>query len=136
LHRSLRAALGRGPALHPPAAADGGRLLNPVADQQQHVLVEAVDDNGVPAVYVAGAVMIWLDFLGSNPDGLANTWIAIYTFPMVLIGTVLLQGEFPYKLGRYYEAHASYFWQVLPFSRLPCFSFSKSCRRSSIPPRE
>jgi hypothetical protein len=40
----------------------------------------------VPALYIAGAIVIWLAFSRSNPDGLANIWIAIYTFPMVLIG--------------------------------------------------
>jgi hypothetical protein len=64
----------------------------------------------VPALYIAGAMVIWLTFSRSNPDGLANIWIAIYTFPMVMIGTFLLQGEFPYLPGRYYEAHALYFW--------------------------
>ena len=76
---------------------------------------------GVPAVYIAGAIVIWLNFLGSNPDGLANIWIAIYTFPMVLIGTFLLQGEFPYMPGRYYEAHALYFWPSIAVLALALF---------------
>jgi hypothetical protein len=74
----------------------------------------------VPALYIAGAMGIWLAFSRSNPDGLANIWIAIYTFPMVLIGTFLLQGEFPYLPGRYYEAHALYFW---PSVALLAFAF-------------
>jgi hypothetical protein len=65
---------------------------------------------GVPAVYIAGAIVIWLDFPGSNPDGLANIRIAIYTFPIGLIGTYRLQGEFSYMAGRYYEAHTLYFF--------------------------
>lgn len=76
---------------------------------------------GVPAVYIAGAIVIWLNFLGSNPDGLANIWIAIYTFPIVLIGTFLLQGEFPYMPGRYYEAHALYFWPSIAVLALALF---------------
>ncbi|WP_145963714.1 hypothetical protein [Bradyrhizobium algeriense] len=52
----------------------------------------------VPALYIAGAMVIWLAFSRSNPDGLANIWIAIYTFPMVLIGTFLLQGDFPLRV--------------------------------------
>jgi len=76
---------------------------------------------GVPAVYIAGSIVIWLNFLGSNPDGLANIWIAIYTFPIVLIGTFLLQGEFPYMPGRYYEAHALYFWPSIAVLALVLF---------------
>ncbi|MDB5947783.1 MAG: hypothetical protein JWQ33_2809 [Ramlibacter sp.] len=64
----------------------------------------------VPAIYLAGAMVIWLSFARSNPDGLANIWIAVYTFPFVIIGTFLLKGDFPYVPGRYYEAHALYFW--------------------------
>ena len=59
----------------------------------------------VPALYLAGAMLIWLEFSRSNPDGLANIWIAIYTFPIVIIGTFLLRGEFPYVPGRYYGRH-------------------------------
>jgi hypothetical protein len=64
----------------------------------------------VPALYVAGAVAVWLDFAAAGPDGLANVWIAVYTFPVFLVGTFLLGGDFPYAPGRYYEAHALYFW--------------------------
>ncbi|XIA62671.1 hypothetical protein ACFIOY_24670 [Bradyrhizobium sp. TZ2] len=75
----------------------------------------------VPAFYIAGAMGIWLAFSRSNPDGLANVWIAIYTFPMVMIGTFLLQGEFPYLPGRYYEAHALYFWPSVALLALALF---------------
>jgi hypothetical protein len=75
----------------------------------------------VPAFYIAGAIVIWLPFSRSNPDGLANIWIAIYTFPMVLIGTFLQQGEFPYLPGRYYEAHALYFWPSVALLALALF---------------
>jgi hypothetical protein len=75
----------------------------------------------VPALYIAGAIVIWLDFLRSNPDGLANIWIGIYTFPIVIIGTFLLQGEFPYVPGSYYEAHAIYFWPSVVLLALALF---------------
>ena len=75
----------------------------------------------VPALYIAGAMLIWLDFSRSNPDGLANIWIAIYTFPMVIIGTFLLRGEFAYVPGRYYEAHALYFWPSVALLALALF---------------
>src|SRR4030081_1133759 len=91
----------------------------------------------VPALYIAGAIVIWLDFSRSNPDGLANIWIAIYTFPMVIIGTFLLRGEFPYVPGRYYEAHALYFWPNVALLALslflifPCLAKNRPPRRSS-----
>jgi hypothetical protein len=64
----------------------------------------------VPALYIAGAMVVWLAFVRTNPDGLANIWIAVYTFPIFIIGTFVLGGEFPYTPGRYYPAHALYFW--------------------------
>lgn len=74
-----------------------------------------------PALYIAGATLIWLDFSSTNPDGLANIWIAIYTFPIVIVGTFLLRGEFPYMPGRYYEAHALYFWPSVALLSLSLF---------------
>jgi hypothetical protein len=64
----------------------------------------------LPLLYLAGAMFIWVVFVNSNPDGLANIWIAIYTFPIFMIGTLLLHQEFPYMPGGYYQAHAQYFW--------------------------
>jgi hypothetical protein len=75
----------------------------------------------VPAIYMVGAIVIWLEFLGTNPDGLANIWIAVYTFPIVIIGTFLLHGEFPYVPGRYYEAHTLYFWPSVALLALALF---------------
>jgi hypothetical protein len=59
---------------------------------------------------MAGAVFIWIVFSRTNPDGLANIWIGIYTFPIFIIGTFLLHQQFPYVPGGYYQAHALYFW--------------------------
>lgn len=64
----------------------------------------------VPLLYLAGAVFIWVNFVNSNPDGLANIWIGIYTFSIFIIGTFLLHQQFPYMPGGYYQAHALYFW--------------------------
>ena len=64
----------------------------------------------LPAIYLAGAVVVWVTFVSTNPDGLANIGIVLYTFPVVLIGTFWLKLDFPYVPGRYYEAHALYFW--------------------------
>jgi hypothetical protein len=85
----------------------------------------------LPALYVAGAVTVWLDFAGTNPDGLANIWIAIYTFPVFIIGTFLLGGSFPYMPGRYYEAHALYFWPSVALLALALFLFLHAVQRIS-----
>jgi hypothetical protein len=87
----------------------------------------------VPALYIAGAIVIWLDFSRSNPDGLANIWIAIYTFPIAIIGTFLLQGEFPYVPGRYYEAHALYFWPSVALLALALFFIFHALQKIAHP---
>jgi hypothetical protein len=63
----------------------------------------------VPLSYIAGAVPVWWTFAGANPDGLANAGLVLYTLPIVVIGSYLLGGEFPYVPGSYYAAHAVYF---------------------------
>jgi hypothetical protein len=87
----------------------------------------------VPALYIAGAVVIWLAFSRSNPDGLANIWIAIYTFPIFIIGTFLLRGEFPYVPGRYYEAHALYFWPSVALLALALFFIFHALQKIAQP---
>jgi hypothetical protein len=87
----------------------------------------------VPALYIAGAMVIWLAFSRTNPDGLANIWIAIYTFPIVIIGTFLLRGEFPYVPGRYYEAHALYFWPSVAFLALALFFIFHALQKIAQP---
>jgi len=64
----------------------------------------------LPIFYILGAAFIWWDFARTNPDGLANIWIVLYTFPIAIVASVLLRGEFPYVSGHYDEAHALYFW--------------------------
>ena len=87
----------------------------------------------VPALYIAGAMAIWLAFYRTNPDGLANIWIAIYTFPFFLIGTLLLGGEFPYVPGRYYEAHALYFWPSVALLALALFLIFHALQKIAQP---
>ena len=69
----------------------------------------------VPLLYLVGAAMIWLVFARTNPDGLANIWIVIYTLPIFMVGTLVLGLEFPYMPGGYYQAHALYFWPSVVF---------------------
>jgi hypothetical protein len=87
----------------------------------------------VPALYVAGAIPIWLDFSRMNPDGLANIWLAIYTLPIGVIGSLVLRGEFPYVPGRYYEAHALYFWPSVALLALASFFIFRSFQRIAQP---
>ena len=68
----------------------------------------------LPVLYLAGAIPTWLAFARANPDGLANIWIAIYTFPIVILGTFLMHLEFPYVPGGYYVAHGIYFSAAVP----------------------
>lgn len=70
----------------------------------------------LPAVYLAVALLAWLDFVRTNPDGLANIGLMLVTLPATLLGLLLtwMSGgtEFvliPSRLG-YYTAHAVYFW--------------------------
>jgi hypothetical protein len=89
-----------------------------------------------PALYIAGAVPIWLDFSRMNPDGLANMWIANYTFPIEVIGTFILRGKFPYMPGRYYEAHALYFWPsvvILAFALFFIFHVLQKIAQRAVP---
>jgi hypothetical protein len=63
----------------------------------------------VPALYMLGAIPVWFVFSKSNPDGLANLGLVFYTYPIIAIGTFILNLEFPYFPGNYYVAHALYF---------------------------
>lgn len=82
-----------------------------------------------PALYIAGALVVWLTFSRTNPDGLANVLVALYTFPIVAIGTFLLQGEFPYVPGSYYVAHALYFWPSVFILALAMFLVFRALRK-------
>jgi hypothetical protein len=63
----------------------------------------------VPALYVVGAIGLWLKFVRTNPDGLANVWLVVYTLPVFVSARFLLQRECPFAPGRYDEADALYF---------------------------
>ena len=69
----------------------------------------------IPALYILGAVPIWVVFSKTNPDGLANLGLGLYTFPIVALGTFVFHLEFPYVAGSYYVAHAVYFWVSVAF---------------------
>lgn len=63
----------------------------------------------VVLVYLLGAVLVWIDFRNSPPDGLANVGIGLYTLPVFLLAKLFTAEEFPYFRGDYYYAHTKYF---------------------------
>jgi hypothetical protein len=70
----------------------------------------------VPAGYLALALYAWVDFVLTNPDGLANVGLYLVTLPVALIGLALTEvigsGSFilqPSGFG-YYGDHALYYW--------------------------
>jgi hypothetical protein len=87
----------------------------------------------LPAHYILGAVPVWFAFSQANPDGLANLWLVIYTFPVVAIGSFFLKLRFPYVPGGYYEAYALYFCVSVIFSAasqfLVCQGLQKITKR-------
>ena len=70
----------------------------------------------IPLIYLAVAVYVWMDFVGTNPDGLANVGLFILTLPVAIVGLALTEiissGRFvllPSGFG-YYANHALYYW--------------------------
>ncbi len=74
-----------------------------------------------PALYILAAFPIWYVFSKTNPDGLANIWLIIYTFPIVIVGTFIFHLDFPYFSGGYYGAHALYFCFSVTFLAVVLF---------------
>ncbi len=69
-----------------------------------------------PALYMAFALYVWIDFTHTGPDGLANLGLMLVTLPVTALGLLLTwalgRTEFvliPTGMG-YYTAHAVYFW--------------------------
>ncbi len=71
----------------------------------------------VTSLYLITAAFVLLRFFFSPPDGLANLWIGVWTFPVTLTGLALL--SWPFGIGfpfvpstgllGYYGSHAVYF---------------------------
>jgi hypothetical protein len=53
----------------------------------------------IPAAYLVGAVVVWIDFCRLLPDGLANSGIALN----------VTRREFPFFEGGYDTSHTVYF---------------------------
>ena len=74
--------------------------------------------------------MIWLNFLGSNPDGLANIWIAIYTFTDCLDRDLSsCKANSPICLAATTKRTPSTSGPVCRSRSCPCFSFSMLLQR-------
>ena len=70
----------------------------------------------VPATYLAFALYAWVDFVRTNPDGLANVGLYLVTLPVALVGLAITEamggGGFilqPSGFG-YFGNHAIYYW--------------------------
>jgi hypothetical protein len=71
------------------------------------------------AIYLAGGLAVWISFVRTNHDGLANVGLILYVFPVSLLGLAAgwLSGttEFlliPDRFG-YYGDHAVFFFPSL-----------------------
>jgi hypothetical protein len=70
----------------------------------------------LPTLYLGLAVFVWIDFVQTPPDGLANLVLMVVTLPIALVGLMITWalGEtdfvlLPNGLG-YYLDHAVYYW--------------------------
>lgn len=72
-------------------------------------------------------------FFKTNPDGLANLWLIIYTFPIVVIGTFILHLEFPYISGSYYVAHTVYLCISVTFLAILLFFIFHTLQKITEP---
>jgi hypothetical protein len=63
----------------------------------------------ITAIYLAGGILVWVDFRNSPPDGLANVGIILYVLPATIVGGFISDNHFPYFDGRYYVSHFRFF---------------------------
>jgi hypothetical protein len=73
----------------------------------------------ISAIYLAGGLAVWISFISTNHDGLANVGLILYVFPVSLLGLavgwVIGRTEFlliPDRFG-YYGDHAVFFFPSL-----------------------
>lgn len=69
----------------------------------------------LPAAYLALALYVWVDFMRTNPDGLANLGLMLMVFPVTIVGLILgwALGEGSFMLLPdgldYYAGHAVFY---------------------------
>lgn len=90
----------------------------------------------VPWLYLAGAVAVEVATLKAPPDGLANLPMALYTFPVVLVGTFVFRREFPFVPGSYYVAHTVYFTLATALLTGALFLLTRRCASPRAQRRE
>jgi hypothetical protein len=63
----------------------------------------------IPAIYLLGGILVWIQFRGSPPDGLSNIGIVLYVLPMTMLGMLIFGKNFPFFSGSYYVSHFRFF---------------------------
>lgn len=63
-----------------------------------------------PILYIVGAVLVWLDFSRTNPDGLANLGLIVYTLPIAVPIAMVFGDVIESFPGGYLSTHALYSW--------------------------
>ena len=64
----------------------------------------------IPSIYLVIGILVWLQFLGSPPDGLANIGIVLYVFPMTMLGFLIFGKTLPFFSGSYYVSQSKFFF--------------------------
>lgn len=77
----------------------------------------------IPIVYLLGGAGLWVDFIHSPPDGLANVGLILYTLPFFVVARFFTALEFPFFGGDYYDAHRIYFMISVGTISLLLFAF-------------
>ena len=87
---------------------------------------------------MVGGIAVWISFVNTNPDGLANIGLVFYVAPISLLGIMAAWltggGEFPFiptGLG-YLSSHAVFFFPSLIIIAVAIYSVLN--RRKKTPP--
>ena len=91
-----------------------------------------------PALYVAFAVYGWIDFVHTNPDGLANVGLFLITLPVTIVVSIVgsLQGQtsMPMPEGHgYLGDHAMYYVPAVMITALLWWLIGKAVDRWLAP---
>jgi hypothetical protein len=67
----------------------------------------------IPSIYLVVGICVWLQFMSSPPDGLANIGIVMYVLPITIIGFLIFGKTFPFFSGSYYVSHSKFFFMSI-----------------------
>jgi hypothetical protein len=89
----------------------------------------------LPALYVAFAVYGWVDFVHTNPDGLANVGLFLITLPVTLVclvlGSFMGQTSMPMPSGHgYLGDHALYYAPAVAVTASLCWLVGRAIDRT------